>query len=112
MQGTVPVELKSFEILEARINKAVELVKRLRADNDALRSENKSLGDDARALRDRVASLESTAADAAVRGKELDAARLTSQQLERELAELREEKRTVVTRVDAMLADLERLSLD
>lgn len=98
MQGTIPMELKSFEILEARINRAVDLVKKLREEN-AL-------------LRDKISALESVASDAAVRGKELDAARLTSQQLQRELDAMREEKQAVVSRVDAMLKDLERLSLD
>ena len=98
MQGTIPVEMKSFEILEARINKAVDLVKKLREENST--------------LRDKIASLESVATDAAIRGKELDAARLTGQQLQRELDSLREEKQAVVSRVDAMLKDLERLSLD
>lgn len=98
MQGTLPVEMKSFEILESRINRAVDLVKKLREEN-AL-------------LRDKISSLESLASDAAIRSKELDAARLTSQQLQRELDSLREEKQAVVSRVDSMLKDLERLSLD
>jgi FtsZ-binding cell division protein ZapB len=93
MQVTLPVEMKSFEILEARINKAVDLVKKLREENSI--------------LREKIGAL-----DAAIRGKELDAARLTGQQLQRELDSLREEKQVVVSRVDAMLKDLERLSLD
>jgi FtsZ-binding cell division protein ZapB len=97
MQGTV-VEMKSFEILEARINKAVDLVRKLREENSI--------------LREKVESLEAVAGDAAIRSKELDAARLTGQQLQRELDSLREEKMNVVSRVDAMLKDLERLSLD
>ncbi len=98
MQGTIPVELKSFEILEARIGKAVELVKKLREENEQ--------------LREQVSAFESAASDAAARSRELDAVRMTSQKLERELGALREEKATVVSRVDAMLKDLDRLSLD
>ena len=97
MQGTV-VEMKSFEILEARINKAVELVRKLREENSG--------------LRDKVDALEAVAGDAAIRSTELDASRLTGQQLQRELDSMREEKQAVVSRVDAMLKDLERLSLD
>lgn len=98
MQGTIPMELKSFEILEARINRAVDLVKKLREENLL--------------LREKISALESVASDAAVRGKELDAARLTSQQLQREIDSMRDEKQAVVSRVDAMLKDLERLNLD
>lgn len=98
MQGTLPVEMKSFEILESRINRAVELVKKLREENAG--------------LRDKVSALESVASDASIRSKELDAVRLTSQQLQRELDGMREEKQAVVSRVDAMLKDLEHLSLD
>jgi len=97
MQGTV-VEMKSFEILEARINKAVDLVRKLREENSG--------------LREKVDALEAVAGDAALRSKELDASRLTGQQLQREIDSMREEKQAVVSRVDAMLKDLERLSLD
>jgi FtsZ-binding cell division protein ZapB len=98
MQGTLPAEMKSFEVLESRIHQAVDLVRKLREENSI--------------LREKMSALEGSAADAAIRSKELDAARLTSQQLQRELDSLREEKQSVVSRVDSMLKDLERLSLD
>ena len=98
MQATTPVEMKSLEVLESRVQKAVDLVRKLRDDNDALRAQ--------------IAAIESSAAESAARSKELDAIRLTSQQMEREIKSLKDERHAVVSRVDALLKDLDALPLD
>ena len=98
MQAQLPVDLKAFEALENKIQKAVELVVRLKEENATLRSQ--------------VDALQGSAAESAVRAKELDGMRITSQQLERELMALKDERIQVLSKVDGLLTNLERLSLD
>jgi FtsZ-binding cell division protein ZapB len=92
------VELRSLELLEQKIQRAVEAITRLKDENASLRTQ--------------IASFQATAADAAARSRELDTARTTTQQLERELEQLRDEKASVIARVDGLLKDLDKLQLD
>ena len=98
MQVQLPVDLRSFEVLEAKIQKTVELVSRLKEENATLRSQLETLQD--------------TAAESSLRAKELDGMRVTSQQLERELLQLRDERQHVLSKVDGLLTSFEKLSLD
>ena len=97
MQAT-QVEIKSLELLEARIQRAVDLVKKLRDENDALRSQ--------------LASFQATASESAARVKEMDAMRVNGAKLEKELKALQQERAAVVARVDSLLESLEALPLD
>ena len=92
------VDLKSFEVLEQKIQRTVELVSRLKDENGSLRSQ--------------LASFQATAAENAARSRELDTVKLSAQQLEKDLRELQDERKSVLTRVDGLLANLERLQLD
>ena len=99
MQGVqTKVEMKSLEVLEQKIQRAVELVGRLRDENAALTQQ--------------LEILQASAVDGAARNRELDAMRITSQQLEKDLRQLQEERSVVLTRVDGLLQDLDRLQLD
>ena len=98
MQAQLPVDLKTFEALESKIQKTVELVTRLKDENSSLKSQ--------------LESLQSAAAEGAVRSKELDGMRLTSQQLERELMSLKDERQQVLSKVDGLLSSLDGLALD
>jgi FtsZ-binding cell division protein ZapB len=97
MQAQLPVDLRSFEALETKIQKTVELVSRLRDENASLRSQ--------------VDALQNAAADSSLRAKELDGMRLTSQQLERELLQLKDERQHVLSKVDGLLASFDNLEL-
>jgi len=97
MQAT-QVELKSLEVLESRIQRAVDVMKKLRDENESLRGQ--------------IASFQATAADSAARVKELDSMRLSGQKLERELKSLQDERKAVVARVDSLLESLDALHLD
>ena len=97
MQAQLPVDLRSFEALETKIQKTVELVSRLRDENSSLRSQ--------------VDALQDAAADSSLRAKELDGMRLTSQQLERELLQLKDERQHVLSKVDGLLASFDNLDL-
>ena len=92
------VELRSLELLEQKIQRAVEAITRLKDENASLRTQ--------------IASFQATAADAAARTKELDTVRTNAEKLERELATLRDEKSAVIARVDGLLKDLDKLQLD
>jgi FtsZ-binding cell division protein ZapB len=92
------VDLKPLELLEQKIQRAVEAITRLKGENAALRTQ--------------IASFQATAADAEVRTRELDTARTSAQALERELASLREDRAAVIARVDGLLKDLDKLNLD
>ena len=98
MQAQLPVDLKTFEALESKIQKTVELVTRLKAENSSLKSE--------------LALLQNSAEEGAVRAKEFDGIRLTSQQLERELLSLKDERQQVLSKVDGLLSSLDGLALD
>ena len=98
MQAQLPVDLKTFEALESKIQKTVELVTRLKGENSSLKAQ--------------VESLQNAAADGAIRSKELDGMRLTSQQLERELMSLKDERQQVLSKVDGLLSSLDGLALD
>ena len=98
VDATSKVDLKPFEVLESRIQRTIELVGRLKEENSTLKSQ--------------LSSFQGAAAEAAARSKELDAVRLSSQQLEREMKELQEERRAVAARVGDLLENLERLPLD
>lgn len=98
MQAQLPVDLKTFEALESKIQKTVELVTRLKAENSSLKSE--------------LELLQNSAEEGAVRAKELDGMRLTSQQLERELLSLKDERQQVLSKVDGLLSSLDGLALD
>ena len=98
MQAALPVDLKAFEVLEGKIQKMIEMVTRLKHENEALRAQ--------------VESLQDAAAQGSVRSKELDGMRLTSQQLERELMALKDERQQVLAKVDVLLGSLEKLTLE
>ena len=98
MQAQLPVDLKTFEALESKIQKTVELVTRLKDENSSLKSQ--------------LESLQNAAAEGAIRSKELDGMRLTSQQLERELMSLKDERQQVLSKVDGLLSSLDGLALD
>ena len=98
MQAQLPVDLKTFEALESKIQKTVELVTRLKDENSSLKSQ--------------LESLQNAAAEGAVRSRELDGMRVTSQQLEKELMSLRDERQQVLSKVDGLLSSLDKLSLD
>lgn len=98
MQAQLPVDLKTFEALESKIQKTVELVTRLKDENSSLKSQ--------------LESLQNAAAEGAVRARELDGMRVTSQQLEKELMSLKDERQQVLSKVDGLLSSLDKLTLE
>ena len=92
------VDLKSLETLEKKIQRTVDLVTRLQDEN--------------RSLKSKLDELEELATSSSSRKREVDELKLSQQQLAKELRQLQDERRTVMTRVDGLLENLERLSLD
>ena len=92
------LDFTAFETLEAKVRKAIELVKVLKSENESLR---KKLDESNAALDKDVSSRE-------------DIEKYKSAELEtrRELEKLKEEKETVRARVEAILDDFEELDLD
>ena len=94
----VQVDLKSLDVLEKKIQRTVDLVTRLRDEN--------------RTLKAKVDDLESKASQHAGSSRELDAMKLKEDQLQKELKGLQDERRKVLARVDGLLENLERMTLD
>ena len=92
------VGLKSFEALEEKIQRAVDLVTRLKNENASLRA--------------KMSNLELSTAEGNLRTKQFESMKVTTEQLERELKSLQDERQTVLSRIDTMLADLDKLHLD
>ena len=92
------IELKSFEVLEQKIQRTVEMVGRLKDENAMLKG--------------RLLDLETAAADSTVKGRQLETMKLSQEQLEREVKTLQDERRSVLARVDGLLEDLSKLQLD
>ena len=63
-------------------------------------------------MKAQLETLQNAAAEGAIRSKELDGMRLTSQQLERELMSLKDERQQVLSKVDGLLSSLDGLALD
>ena len=82
------MDMKPFDMLEQRIQRAAELVESLRKENRTLRK---------RAGKDSSAS---------------DSLKEANSDLKRELSELKKEKAEVKSRVTAILDELEELGLD
>lgn len=147
-------ELKSFQALDDKIRRTIELVSRLKKENAEMRSrfdslegakgelshlaevlkeEKSELAKANDGLEKEKASLERTNASLAKRNAELEAElatlkdsldegahsaqeletmRLTQDQLTAELTNLKAEREDVLSRVDGLLADLDKISLD
>ena len=92
------VDLKSFESLEKKIQKTVDLVTKLKDEN--------------RSLKAKVEELQESATSTAAKARDFESMRITHEELEKQLKELKDERRTVLERVDGLLEDLDRLQLE
>jgi regulator of replication initiation timing len=84
------LELDAIERLEDKVRKLVAMVEQMRADHARLTAENKTLGDEAAALRKRLVDAEGASA---------------------ELTTLRQERDEIRSRVSDMLTQIEALDL-
>lgn len=147
-------ELKSFQALDEKIRRTIELVSRLKKDNaeikakfasldeakgelshvtEVLKEEKAELAKVVSGLEKEKASLERTNESLSTRNSELEielatlkdsldegataaeelkTMRLSQDQLAAELTSLKEEREDVLSRVDGLLADLDKISLD
>ena len=125
--STATAELKAFETLEAKIKRTVELVSKLKAENAEIRGKFDSLEEANRALAETNERLRSEKSDLEMQlatlkssldegsheaRKELESMKLSQQTLTAELSSLKEERELVLSRVDGLLADLDRIALD
>ena len=96
------MEQNAFDVLEDKVRKAAEAVKRLRAQNEELERDRTKLRAAVQELEKRVASLEKQGKQAAA-----DTGRL--QTLEEEAKELRAERQEIRKRVARLVEVLESL---
>jgi predicted RNase H-like nuclease (RuvC/YqgF family) len=92
----------SFELLEEKVRKAAELVKRLRRENQSLDAELGKARGRLQEAEKRLADLEQQARSAPSQGKELDA-------LQREIKGLRQERQEVRDRIVKLVEVLEAI---
>ena len=92
------LDLKSLDVLEEKIQRAVRFANRV--------------GDENAELQQRLRALESKAENTQDRSREVETLRLTQGQLEKELKTLQSERDTVIKRVDGILENLDTLPFD
>ena len=91
------LDLKSLEMLEDKIRRTMSLVSKLRVENDELKG--------------KLGELEKRLSESADKGRAYESMKLSTEQLEKELKQLQEERETVLTRVDGLLEDLSKLDV-
>ncbi|MEM7244301.1 MAG: hypothetical protein AAF533_03100 [Acidobacteriota bacterium] len=105
-------DLKSLEVLDQKIKRAVDLVTRLKSENDELSEEVASWKGKVRDTAEQGAELEQFRVDHARLSDDHAALSEDHQSLSRKMSEMQSERKDLLDRVDGLISKLDTLPLD